>query len=118
MDGDIITLECLDHEGHADADSKKKSNPISDENEPGTIANDMDDSRRAPPARYVSFSSFKSCFTSVVVRPRLLSCISDSKGRVILLGVFTSIVMVIGILTVNYTSPKPPGMFFLGYLYF
>ncbi len=117
MDGDIITLECLDHEGHADADSKKKSNPISDQNEPGTIANNINDSRRAPPAKYVSFISSESCFRSVLLRQKLLSCISDLKGRFILLGVFTCIVMVIGILIVCYKSPKPPGMLFLGYLY-
>ncbi len=31
-------------------------------------------------------------------------------------SIFTSIVMVIGILTVYYTSPKPPGIFFVYYI--
>jgi hypothetical protein len=117
MDGEILSLECSGHEEHADVDSKKKSNPISDQNEPGTIANNINDSRRAPPAKYVSFISSESCFRSVLLRPKLLSCISDTNGRFILFGVFTSILMVIGILIVYYKSPKPPGMLFLGYLY-
>jgi hypothetical protein len=117
MDSEILSLECSGPEEHSDADSKKKSNPISDQPDPDTAADDINDSMVAAPARYVSFSSFQPCFTSVVVRPKLLSCISDSNGRFILLGVFTSIAMVIGILTVYYTSPTPPGMLFLGYLY-
>jgi hypothetical protein len=117
MDGEILSLEGSGHGQHSDVDPKKKSNPISNQNEPGTIAKDIKDSRRAPPARYVSFNSFQPCFTSAVVRPKLLSCISDTNGRFILLGVFTIIVMVIGILTVYYKSPKPPGMLFFGYLY-
>jgi hypothetical protein len=117
MDGEIMSLECLGHEEHTNADSKKKSNPISDQNEPGTIAKDIKDSRRAPPARYVSFNSFQPCFTSAVVRPKLFLCKSNTNRRFILLGVFTSIAMVIGILTIYYTSPKPPGILFLGYLY-
>jgi hypothetical protein len=58
MDINVLPSECSGHEQHSDVDSKKKSNPISNPNEPGTIANDTEDSRRAPPARYVSFSSF------------------------------------------------------------
>jgi hypothetical protein len=117
MDGEILSLECSGREDHSDADSNKKSNPISDQTEPGTIANDIEDSMRAPQAKYVSFNSFKPCFTSVVVRPKLLSSILDTNQRFILLGVFTCIVMVIGILIVCYKSPKPTGMLFFGYLY-
>jgi hypothetical protein len=58
MDSEVLSLECSGHEQHSDGDSKKKSNPILDQNEPGTIANDTEDSTRAPPARYVSFSLF------------------------------------------------------------
>ncbi len=58
MDIKVLPSECSGHEQHSDAGSKKKSNPISDRNKPGTIANDTKDSRRAPPARYVSFSLF------------------------------------------------------------
>jgi hypothetical protein len=117
MDIEILTLECSGPEEHSDGDSTKKPKPISVQPDPDTVADDIDKSMTAAPARYVSFILFQSCFTSVVVRPRLLSCISDSNGRLILLGVFTSIVMVIGILIVYYTSAKPPGMFFSGYLY-
>jgi hypothetical protein len=114
---EVLPSECAGHEQHSDVDSKKKSNPISDQHDPGTIANGIKNSMRVPPTSNVSFRSFQSCFTSALVRPQLLSCISHSKGRIILLGVFTSIVMVIGILIVYYTSPKSPGMFFLVYLY-
>jgi len=58
MDIKVLSLERSGHEQNSDADSKKKSNQISNRNNPGTIANDTKDSRRAPPARYVSFSSF------------------------------------------------------------
>jgi len=114
---EVLPSECAGHEQHSDADSKKKSNLISDQHDPGTIANGIKNSMRVPPTSNVSSRSFQSCFTYVNVRRKLRSCISDSNWRVIFSAVFTSIAMVIGILIVYYTSPKPPGMFFLGYLY-
>jgi len=113
MDIEMSPSEYLGHKEHSNADSKKKSNRIFARRDSGTIADAIKDSMRIPSPTDVSFMSWQLCFKFVYVKQKLLSFISDPNGRFILLGVFTSIVMVIGILIVYYTSPKPPGMFFL-----
>jgi len=72
---------------------------------------------KIPTTRHVSLSSFQSCFTPVFVRVLYLPSISHSIKGAFIFTLFTSIVMVIGILTVYYTSSKPPGMFFLCYIF-
>jgi hypothetical protein len=58
MDSEILTLECSGPEEHCDADSTKQPNPISDQPDPGTVADDIDESMTAAPTKYVSFILF------------------------------------------------------------
>jgi len=117
MDIETLPSEYSGHDEHSNADSKKKSNRISARRDSGTIADAIKDAMRIPSARNVSFISCLSYFHFFYVRRKLHSCMSNSMGQAILSALITSILMVIGILTVYYASPKPTGMFFLGYLY-
>jgi len=117
MDIEVLPPELSSQQGLAVVDSNNKSNSIPDQHDPKTIVNDIVNSTKIPKTRHISFTSFKLCLRSVYFRMISLASMSHSINRAFMFAVLTSIAMVIGILTVYYTSPKPPGMFFLYYIF-
>jgi hypothetical protein len=116
MNTEVLPPEQSDHEDRTAADSNEEPKSLPDRHDPKKIVDDIDHSTKIPTTRYNSFISFRLCFVSIFFREKLLPSISHSVKGAIMFAVFTSIAMVIGILTIYYTSPKPPGMFFLYYI--
>jgi hypothetical protein len=117
MDIEVLPPELSSQQGLAVVDSNNGSNSIPAQHNPNTIVNDIDHSTKIPKTRNISFISFQLCLRFVFFKMISLTSISHTINRAIIFAVFTSIAMVIGILTVYYTSPKPPGMFFLCYIF-
>ncbi len=113
MNIEVLPSEKSGHEDRTAADSNEEPKSLPDRHDPKKIVDDIDNSTKVPTTRYSSFISFRLCFVSIFFREKLLPSISHSVKGAIMFAVFTSIVMVIGILTVYYTSPKPPGMFLI-----
>jgi hypothetical protein len=113
LDIEVLSPEHSSQQGLAVVDSNNESNSMPAQHNPNTIVDDIDNSAKIPKTTYISFISFQLCLRSVFLRVISLASISHSIKGAIMFAVFTSIAMVIGILTVYYTSPKPPGMFFL-----
>lgn len=116
MDIEVLPPELSSQQGLAVVDSNNGSNSIPAQHNPNTIVNDIDHSTKIPKTRNISFISFQLCLRFVFFKMISLTSISHTINRAIIFAVFTSIAMVIGILTVYYTSPKPTGMFFLYYI--
>ncbi len=55
MDIEILSREQSGHEDPTSADSNKKSNLIPDQLDPNRIIDDIDNSKKVPTTRYVSF---------------------------------------------------------------
>jgi len=117
LDIEVLSPELSSQQGLAVVDSNNESNSIPAQHNPNTIVDDIDNSTKIPKTRHILFTSFQLCLRSVFFRMISLASMSHSINRAIMFAVFTSIAMVIGILTVYYTSPKPPGMFFLYYIF-
>ncbi len=116
MNIEVLPSEQSGHEDPTAADSNVEPESLPHRHDPKKIVSDIDKSTKVPTTRYILFISFQLFFASIFFREKLLPSISHSVKGAIMFAIFTSIAMVIGILTVYYTSPKPTGMFFLYYI--